>query len=93
MKGIKRLMEERLTETKFINDKQPSLEQMQEFVGGYIEVVTLSDSKQMVINEEGKLLELPINKKATDLFEQAFGVGTDVICGKAMILTDKALLD
>tara|TARA_R100000322_G_C5278861_1_gene149154 strand:- start:15 stop:290 length:276 start_codon:yes stop_codon:yes gene_type:complete len=80
-------------ETIFIEDKQPSLEEMQEFVGGYIEVVTLPDFRQMVINEEGKLLNLPINMVATNLFEKAFGIGTDVICGKAMILDKEALLD
>ena len=80
-------------ETIFIEDKKPTLEEMQEFVGGYIEVVTLPDYRQIVINEEGKLLNLPINMIATNLFEKAFGIGADVICGKAMVLDKKALLD
>lgn len=42
----------------------PSLEEMQKYVGGYIEVVNvLVDGKpmQMIVNEEGLIQELPVN--------------------------------
>ena len=35
-----------------------SLEELKEFVGGYIEIVYLSKSQVMVVNEEGKLIGL-----------------------------------
>jgi hypothetical protein len=79
-------------ETIFIEDKEPTLEEMQDFVGGMIEVITLPDMRQMVINEEGKLISLPVNLVATNLWEKAFGIGTDVIVGNAMILDKRALL-
>ena len=44
-------------------------------------------------DKQPSLLNLPINMVATNLFEKAFGIGTDVICGKAMILDKEALLD
>lgn len=49
------------------NNEQFTLKEMQEYVGGYIEVIYLQDNLIMVINEEGKLLGLPKNKQATQL--------------------------
>jgi hypothetical protein len=42
-----------------------SLEELQEFVGGYIEIVSLGGALIMVVNDEGKPLDLPLNKTAT----------------------------
>lgn len=41
-----------------------SLEALQQFVGGYIEMIQLTDDEDVdiVINEEGKLYGLPVNK-------------------------------
>lgn len=49
------------------NGKDFKLEELQEIVGGFIEVVTLSDNKIMVVNEEGKIEGLPKNHKATEI--------------------------
>ena len=38
-----------------------SLENFQNIVGGYIEVFPLENNILMVLNEEGKLLDLPVN--------------------------------
>lgn len=43
-----------------------SLEELQSFVGGVIELVH-STSIPLIVNEEGLLLELPINEKATEM--------------------------
>ena len=40
----------------------PTLKSMQETVGGYIETLTLSNGVVVVCNEEGKLLDLPLNR-------------------------------
>lgn len=49
------------------------LEELQGFVAGYIEIVEISDGRQMVLNEEGKIKQLPFNYKATVLY----GTGRD----------------
>lgn len=61
-----------------------SLEELQRFVGGHIEIFTLDGKEVMVINEEGKLKGLPVNVRATRLFRQFHGVG-DYIVGDALI--------
>lgn len=58
-----------------------TLEAFQEIVGGYIEVVSLSGNIRMIINEEGKLLSLPKNRVATELYQST----TDYIAGTAII--------
>lgn len=57
-------------------------------VGGYIECVSLSDSVDMWVNEEGKLIGLPFNEIGTRLWTAAYGP-TDVIVGD-IILTGGA---
>ena len=39
----------------------PSLENLQAYVGGYIETVTLADDLVVICNEEGRLMRLPHN--------------------------------
>ena len=86
--------------TKTITDKEPTLKEMQEFVGGYIQVAYDDGKTQIICNEEGKLLELPLNKKATSFWEkqlmnssfyEPLG-GQDFIAGNALILQGKARL-
>jgi len=72
-----------------------TLEQLQKLVGGYIECITLKDGRQMIINEEGKLMDLPQNETATKIFHENFPHLTefDYICGDAIILSGEARLD
>lgn len=49
------------------NETSFSLEELQEYVGGYIQIITPKVGERMVINEEGRLMGLPINKQATDI--------------------------
>lgn len=42
-------------------DIENDLKTLQHIVGGYIEVVTLGEHLAMIINEEGKLIGLPLN--------------------------------
>lgn len=48
-------------------DNQFQLEELQKIVGGYIEIVWFRDGSDriMVVNEEGKLNNLPMNMVAT----------------------------
>ena len=57
-----------------------TLEAMQNFVGGLIECITLSDTGSevtLVCNEEGKLLGLPLNRPLWD--------GADVLAGPGFL--------
>lgn len=41
------------------------LEAFQKLVDGYIEVIRLPDGSAMIVNEDGKMKEMPINKAAS----------------------------
>ena len=45
-------------------DKFFSLKELQKFVGGYIEIVSLGDGTKLICNEEGKLDGLVVNHPA-----------------------------
>lgn len=70
-------------ETSPKNGKDFSLKELKEIVGGYIEIINLGDD-YMVVNEEGKLLDLPINLSATRLYRLFTRVG-DYIVGDVLI--------
>jgi hypothetical protein len=42
-----------------------SLEKLQKAVGGYIQIVTIDNQMCLVVNEEGLLMELPVNNWAS----------------------------
>lgn len=52
------------------------LKASQAMVGGYIEAIPLSDTAEMIANEEGKILDLPANRR----------LGNDVIAGRFIIV-------
>lgn len=66
-----------------------SLEELQGFVGGYIEFVSVSDDGKLVliIDEEGKLKEKPDNEVAT-LKAAGFIRHGDFIVGNALFCTN-----
>ena len=76
-----------IPKTIYIKDKAPKLEELQDMVGGIIQVIQLKD-KQIIIDEEGKLKGKEFNGEATELWNVTY----DVIVGDAVVLSDKALL-
>lgn len=60
---------------------EPTLEQLQTLVGGYIETVPAMYGV-MVINEEGKLFPLPFNANATAMLRADV---LDIILGTAVL--------
>ena len=46
-------------------NSRPTLKEAQEFVGGNVELVTLSNDRQLLVNEDGIFEDLPINEEAT----------------------------
>jgi hypothetical protein len=59
-----------------------SLKELQKAVGGYIEMVHTWDNRWLIVNEEGKLMGLPVNEEATRLYEYG---DHDVIVGDVVV--------
>lgn len=73
-------------------DEEARLRQLQEMVGGYIEVVALPGERHMVINENGKDGPHMINHTATAIAHEAEAImTTDYIAGVAVILPAEVL--
>ena len=51
---------------------EPTLKSAQDFVGGYVQGITFPNGDYLIINEEGKLMGLPVNKQATKLWKETF---------------------
>lgn len=62
-----------------------ALEELKEYVGGWIECIFLNDHQVLVVNEEGKLLNLPYNTLATEVYNMAFQPNRDCIVGDALL--------
>jgi len=70
-------------------DGKFTLEELQELVGGYIEVVkTLNEI--MIINEEGLPLKLPKNEIATMMCKD-LRIGPDYIYGNALLVEENEI--
>jgi hypothetical protein len=81
-----------------VKNKVFTLEELQKQVGGYIELLPLKRVPElklqdaiMVMNEEGKLLGLPMNQMATDLLTRNYPKSTDVIVGDVLICKQKEI--
>lgn len=80
-------------EKRFVQPKNKkfSLEELQEIVEGYIEIISLPNlKKKIVLNEEGKINNLAVNHYATYLFRDSYNVN-DYIAGTVLIC-DSSLL-
>ena len=60
-----------------------SLEELKGFVGGFIEIVWLGDGRIMVVNEEGKLIGLPLNEAASLIYIHSGRI--DTIIGDVLV--------
>jgi len=70
------------------NNLQDTLATLQEAVKGYVEFVQFPRiNLLMVVNEEGKINNLPINQVATSFFYRELGV-TDYIVGDVAFLSN-----
>ena len=86
-------------EFKIITDKkdEPDLKAAQDFVGGYVEGITFPNGDYLIINEEGKLMGLPLNPEATALWKATFDNDNyvtgrnDFVVGPAILIKANAL--
>ena len=84
---------------KLITDKkdEPDYKTVSKFVGGMVECVTFPNGDLLLLNEEGKLMGLPLNPEATALWRAHFTKEThafgydDFVVGPAMVIQKNAL--
>lgn len=68
------------------------LEELQEIVGGLIDCKMTNDGNDLIIfNDEGKLLGLPYNDKATDIYQKRVYEG-DFLVGDVLICKNGEML-
>ena len=87
------------SEFKIIADKkdEPKYEEVSKFVGGMVECITFPNGDLLLINEEGKLINLPLNPEATALWRMTFTKDKylfghdDFVVGPAILIKAKAL--
>jgi hypothetical protein len=60
------------------------LEELQKFVGGYVESVRTVDGQMMLVNELGKMKKLDLNIKATRIYQHG---RHDPIVGPALVVS------
>ena len=76
---------------------EPDLKAAQDFVGGYVEGIPFPNGDYLIINEEGKLIGLPINEQATKLWKKTFDNDNfitgrnDFVVGPAILIKKQAL--
>ena len=86
-------------EFKMIVDKndEPNLKTAQDFVGGMVEAITFPNGDLLLLNEEGKLMGLPLNLEATAIWRETFDNDNfitgrnDFVVGPAILIRAKAL--
>ena len=69
---------------------QFTLAELQGYVGGYIEIIPIGDGKSMVLNEDGKALELPINLAACAKTMGLIALDDEVV-GDVLIVNDSEM--
>ena len=76
---------------------EPTLKAAQDFVGGYVEGITFPNGDYLLVNEEGKLRNLPLNPEATALWRATFDNDNyitgrkDFVVGPAILIKKQAL--
>ena len=76
---------------------EPTLEEAQKFVGGYVEGISFPNGDYLIINEEGKIKNLPLNPEATALWRATFDNDNyitgrkDFVVGPAILIKKGAL--
>ena len=86
-------------EFKIITDKkdEPDYKAVSKFVGGMVEVVSMPNGDLLLLNEEGKLMGLPLNEKASKLWKDTFDNDNyitgrkDYVVGPAILIKKQAL--
>ena len=91
----------KLNESKFkiIKDQkdEPDLKAAQKFVGGMVQGIEFPNGDYLIINEEGKLMNLPLNSEATKMWRATFTKDKylfgydDFVVGPAILIKKRRL--
>ena len=84
---------------KFVEkvEDTPTLKEAQDFVGGMVECIAWPNGDLLIVNEEGKLMGLPLNPEATLLWKMTFDNDNyvtgrkDIVVGPALYIKKHAL--
>ena len=84
---------------KIIEDvkDEPDYKAVSKFVGGMVEAITFPNGDLLLLNEEGKLMQLPLNPEATALWRATFTKDKylygydDFVVGPVIYIKAKAL--
>ena len=87
------------SEFKIIENKkdEPQYKEVSSFVGGMVEAVQFPNGDLLLLNEEGKLMGLPVNEKASELWKDTFDNDNyitgrkDFVVGPAILIKKDAL--
>jgi Domain of unknown function (DUF3846) len=77
-----------MVDVVFFKSTYVSMEELQSAVNGHFEFVYLPDNLILVVNEEGKLNNLPINEIATSF---VLPIMNDIIVGDVLLIKGKYL--
>tara|TARA_R100000664_G_scaffold5731_1_gene10635 strand:- start:37 stop:372 length:336 start_codon:yes stop_codon:yes gene_type:complete len=99
IQDMKDTINTKAAEFKIVDDvkNEPTLKEAQEFVGGYVEGISFPNGDYLIINEEGKLIGLPLNPEATALWRATFDNDNyitgrkDFVVGPAILIKKQAL--
>ena len=76
---------------------EPQYKAVSDFVGGMVEAVSFPNGDLLLLNEEGKLMGLPLNPEATLLWKMTFDNDNyvtgrkDIVVGPALYIKKHAL--
>ena len=76
---------------------EPQYQAVSDFVGGMVQVVSFPNGDLLLFNEEGKMMKLPLNKKASKLWKDTFDNDNyitgrdDFVVGPAILIKKHAL--
>ena len=99
MTNKKNTLSKDANEFVIIDDKknEPQYQAVSDFVGGMVEAVHFPNGDLLLLNEEGKLMGLPLNPEATTLWRMTFTKDKymfghdDFVVGPAMVIKKDAL--
>ncbi len=86
-------------EVKPKNNKTFQYEELKAMVDGLVEIVPLPSGKSIIVNEEGKIIGLEVNKKATEYWKKEYPIeeypnnNDELIVGNALVVDELEIAD
>ena len=82
------------TEVKPADGVKFTLEEMQKYVGGCIEIIDLPSGEVLIVNEEGKCVDEPVvNIKATAIWKTEYPISQYPVNNDELVVGDVLLIE